>query len=500
MTDQAASADHEVLLDVQNISKSFGGVKALRDVSVQFRAGEVHALLGENGAGKSTLVKIIAGVYVADAGEVRTAGGDTARDVAMVFQELSVLPDLSVRDNLAISLRGKRSLLVGRRRVDQRVRELLEMAGLGDVDPHLPVSVLTLAQRQLLEIARGLAADARTLILDEPTATLSDAEIARVHGVVRSLTAEGRAIVYITHRMGEVFALSHRITVMRSGQVVATGPTSDFTMDGIVSDMLGEEVAAHLGQQHTVHAPVDGSVVVASRLGSGRRFQSVDFEARAGRVTAFFGQIGSGADDVVRAVAGLVPVTDGSLTLDGTELPTRDRSRSQRAGVAYVSPDRVLEGVFLAGTVTRNISSGTLDTVSTAGVISSRAEAHLARELAPRVAFDADRIETPVGNLSGGNQQKIAIARALATRPTVLVLNEPTRGVDIGARAGIYQALRDLAAEGVAVVVYTSDIVEVRELADEVVTMFRGRPVSTHALADVTDAEILADILQGSAA
>jgi ribose transport system ATP-binding protein len=494
---RAAQEANPVLLSVEHVSKSFGGVKALIDVSVQFRAGEVHALLGENGAGKSTLVKIIAGVYAADDGSVASPGGDSAHDVAMVFQELSVLPDLSVRDNLAISLRTGRNPLVTRRAITARVRELLDMAGLTDVDPDLPVSVLTLAQRQLLEIARGLAAHARTLILDEPTATLSDAEIERVHRVVRSLVAEGRAIVYITHRMGEVFALSDRVTVMRSGQVVASGPTSTFTMDRIVAHMLGEDVAAHLNDAHHDVTVPGGRTVTATGLSAHRRFHDIHFEARSGRITAFFGQIGSGADEVVRAVAGLTPVSEGQVSLDGAPLPTRDRSSSQRAGVAYVSPDRVVEGVFLSGTVTRNITSGALRSVSRAGVISANKEYQLASGLAPRVAFDPGRTGVRVGQLSGGNQQKIAIARALATRPKVLVLNEPTRGVDIGARAEIYKALRQLAADNVVVLVYTSDIVEIRELADDVVTMFRGRQVATHDIATVSDADILSDILQG---
>lgn len=490
--------DKPVLLDVQGVWKSFGGVHALSDASVAFRAGEVHALLGENGAGKSTLVKIIAGIHQADEGTVTSAGGDTTRDVAMVFQELSVLPDLSVADNLAISLRSGRGPLVRRGNVRTRVRELLDLAGLSDLNPDLPVSVLTLAQRQLLEIARGLAADAKTLILDEPTATLSDVEIERVHSVVRSLVAKGRAVVYITHRMGEVFALSDRLTVMRSGRVVASGPTADFTMDGIVTHMLGEAVAAGLGEKHVVGATENARTVTLRGLTAPRRFEDVDVEARSGRITAFFGQIGSGADDVARAVAGLVPSLEGDLLLDGTPMPTRDRASSQRAGVAYVSPDRVVEGVFLSATVTRNISAGALNAVSKGGVISRSAEVALADQIAPRVAFDTDRLNTPVGNLSGGNQQKVAIARALATRPKVLVLNEPTRGVDIGARAEIYRALRELATEDVVVVVYSSDIVEVRELADVVVTMFRGRRVGTHNISDVTDADILADILQGA--
>jgi ribose transport system ATP-binding protein len=489
----------EVLLSVSRISKSFGGAKALNDVSVDFRAGEVHALLGENGAGKSTLVKVIAGVVTADTGEVTFPGGSESSDVAMVFQELSVIPELSVRDNMALSMRRTSGLLVRREKLQERMQSALASAGLEDLDLDMPVEALPLAKRQLLEIARGLVADARTLILDEPTATLSDIEISRVHEVVRSLVAGGRSIVYITHRMGEVFRLADRITIMRSGSVVASGPTAEFTMDSVVTHMLGEE--------HTAGEAIHVKENFASEnrrklnirgLDSGHRFSDVSFTAQAGEVTALFGQIGSGADDVVRALVGLIPVTAGDIQLNEIQLSALTRPKSQKHGIAYVSADRVLEGVFLSGSVAQNVSSGALAAVSRLGTIRAELETDLARSIASKVAFDASRIRVPVGSLSGGNQQKIAIGRALATEPDVLVLNEPTRGVDIGARAEIYRALRQLSANNVIVIVYSSDIVELRELADRVITMFRGRPVSSNRTTDVMDSQILAEILHGA--
>ena len=491
----------EVLLSVSRISKSFGGAKALNDVSVDFRAGEVHALLGENGAGKSTLVKVIAGVVTADAGEITFPGGSESTDVAMVFQELSVIPELSVRDNMALSMRRTSGLLVRRERLQERMQSALTSAGLEDLDLDMPVEALPLAKRQLLEIARGLVADARTLILDEPTATLSDIEISRVHEVVRSLVAGGRSIVYITHRMGEVFRLADRITIMRSGSVVASGPTAEFTMDSVVTHMLGEE--------HTAGEAIHVKEIFASEsrrklnirdLASGHRFSDVSFTAHAGEVTALFGQIGSGADDVVRSLVGLIPVTAGDIQLNEIQLSALTRPKSQKHGIAYVSADRVLEGVFLSGSVAQNVSSGALAGVSRLGTIRAELETDLARSIALKVAFDPSRIRVPVGSLSGGNQQKIAIGRALATQPDVLVLNEPTRGVDIGARAEIYRALRQLSANNVIVIVYSSDIVELRELADRVITMFRGRPVSSNRTTDVTDSQILTEILHGAKA
>jgi ribose transport system ATP-binding protein len=490
------------LLSVTGVSKRFGGVQALDDVSVDFYAGEVHALLGENGAGKSTLMKIIAGVQPQDSGTVTTADGRD--DVAMVFQELSVIPALSVRDNLVLALRrsgGGHAGLLRRTSMEDAMRSALDRAGLSRLSLDVPVEALPLAQRQLLEIARGLAADARTLILDEPTATLSDVEIAKVHDVVRSLRADGHAIVYITHRLGEVFTLADRVTVMRSGKVVSNGPTDRFSMESLVADMLGadHEVAPPTTRVGSAARP-DEHTLIVDRACSGHRFHDVSFTAAAGQVTALFGQIASGADDLARALAGLMPITAGHLELDGQTLTRLNRASSQARGIAYVSADRVVEGVFLTGDVVRNVSSGALGRVSQVGVIRAAEERALARTISSRVAFDPNRVHTPVGQLSGGNQQKIAIARALATQPRMLVLSEPTRGVDIGARAEIYAALRELADTGVVIVVYSSDIVEIRELADRVLTMFRGGTVGDHQVADTDDARILADILHGAAA
>lgn len=491
--------DDVPLMRVSGVSKAFGGTQALTDVSMKFYGGEVHALLGENGAGKSTLMKIIAGVYAPDEGEL-VGSRDGELDVAMV-QELSVMPEMSVRENMELSRRAARGLLVDHKALEPGLVAALGAAGLGGVDPDMPVEALPLAQRQLLEIARGLYADANVLILDEPTATLSDVEIERVHEVVRKLVAQGHSIVYITHRLGEVFTLADRITVMRSGKVVATGPTAEFTMDEVVTMMLGHEHSAESAQ------PIAGLPAVEERrdltvsgLTVPHHFGDVTFTARAGEVLTLFGQIGSGADQVIRALAGLANVSTGSVSIDGQRVRVGSRPASQADGIAYVSADRTVEGVFLNYPVAGNISSGALRRTSRRGVISGRRERRLARELATKVAFDPDRIATPVGTLSGGNQQKIAIARALATLPKVLVLNEPTRGVDIGARAEIYKAVRALAHENVAVIVYSSDIVELRELGDRVITMFRGRVVADRPTGSITDAQLLAEILHGGAA
>ncbi|WP_377644993.1 sugar ABC transporter ATP-binding protein [Oryzobacter terrae] len=486
----------QVLLAVEGLSKSYGRARAMSDVSVSFAAGEVHALLGENGAGKSTLVKAIAGVITPDSGRIHGPAHESG-DVAMVFQELSVIPEMSIMDNLALSSRGRRGPVVSYAKLRERAQGSLAAAGLSNMALDQPVEVLSLAQRQLLEIARGLMANAKVLILDEPTATLSDVEIARVHSVIRSLTDTGTAIVYITHRLGEVFELADRISVMRAGRVVATGPTGDFSMKTLVTAMLG---ADHQPVQKDIpeSGPEARSVLAVEHASATGAYDDVSLEVRGGEVVALFGQIGSGADDLVRSVAGLLPLDGGQVLLDGAVLAVGDRARAQRAGISYISPDRVNEGVFLEAAVTTNISSGALHRTTSRGVINRRLETALAKELAALVALDPSRVREPVLAFSGGNQQKVAIARALASQPVVLVLNEPTRGVDIGARSEIYRSIRQRAAKGVLVLLYSSDIVEIRELADRVITMYRGRHVGTHKVDAVADSQLLTEILNGS--
>jgi ABC-type sugar transport system ATPase subunit len=484
-----------VLLAAESVTKSYGGVTVLDHVDIAFNAGEVHALLGENGAGKSTLVKVIAGVIAADSGSI-VGPAHVDGDIAMVFQELSVVPEMSVLDNLVLAARSK-GPLVPYRRLRGRALDALARAGLANVDLGSPVATLSLAKRQLLEIARGLMVDAKVLILDEPTATLSDVEIERVHGVIKELVAGGHSIVYITHRLGEVFSLSDRITIMRAGRIAATGPTSDFEMKDVVSHMLG---ADHVpGEKRTSSRPTASAQVGlrVSGLSALGQFEDISFEATSGAVLALFGQVGSGADDLVKALVGMTEVSGGMVTLRGEELSLRSRASTQRDGIAYVSADRVIEGVFLNASVSANVSSGALSRVSVRRVIQRAKELSLAKEEAAKVSLDPGRVREPAYAFSGGNQQKIAVARALATEPSVLVLNEPTRGVDIGARSEIYRSIRQLLSDDVIVIAYSSDIVEIRDLADRVITMYRGNVVEHHWVDDIDDAALITEILNG---
>jgi ABC-type sugar transport system ATPase subunit len=487
------------LVQASNLVKRFGDQLALDDVTVTIRAGEIHALLGENGAGKSTLVKTIVGEVSLDSGSLEgtamAAGG-----IAMVYQELSIIGALSIRDNIALSIRRLYGGALARTgRIDGEVRAVLARANLESVDLDAPASSLSLGQRQLLEIAKALSADSEILILDEPTATLSDAEIALVHSVVRRIASEGRAVVYITHRLGEVFALADRITVMRSGRVVQDGLVADFTMDVLVTAMLGHKLRPVQRSSATAVESSHRPILELSRSGSSGRFADVNLPVFAGQVLALFGQLGSGADHIARAIAGALPIHTGELRVSETTTKKMSRIRARRLGIGFVSADRAREGVFLEATSRTNISSGVLDRVGSLGVLSRAKEQRLATRIGGLITLPPEKTDVLVGTLSGGNQQKVGIGRVLATTPRVLVLDEPTRGVDVGARTELYTSLRELAAQGAAIVVYTSDIAEIRELADVVVSVFRGKVVGRHDVGAITDDALLKEILHGAA-
>jgi ribose transport system ATP-binding protein len=486
-----------ILLQAVGLTKAYGRATILDNVDVTFRGGEIHALLGENGAGKSTLVKILAGVIAQTAGEVRGSAHEGG-DVAMVFQELSVVPQLSVLDHLVLADRSK-GVFVPYRRLPRQARDFLRLTGLEHVPLDRPVETLSLAEQQLLEIARGLMRDAKVLILDEPTATLSDVEIRRVHEAARRVVKVGHGVVYITHRLGEVFQLADYVTIMRSGKIVANGPTHMFEMRDIISHMLGRAYSAPVEALDSEVSSSGSPVLGVTGLSLSTKFSDVSFVCNGGRILALFGQVGSGADDVVRALAGLSPPMSGSAALRGSRLPLDSHAETKRRGMTYVPADRATEGVFLNASVTTNISSSALDRVSCWRILRGKRENALARTEAVKVRLAETRLGEQVQAFSGGNQQKVALARALACAPRLLLMSEPTRGVDIGARPDIYESLRRLARQGVPVVVSTSDLVEIRDLADDVMTMYRGRIVGSHVVSRTDDATLLTEILRGAA-
>jgi len=491
----------ETILQVTGLRKTYGGIVALDNVDFELRAGEIHGLCGENGAGKSTLVKILGGLVAPSEGEIKVAG-DTLRPgkrtdprlIAIVHQELSIIPALSVLDNVMMGDERVGSIYI-RSKFAADVRRQVDALGLEHIDIHQPASELSLAEQQLIEIARCVLRGARVLILDEPTATLADSEIHRVFVAVRWLQKQGTTVVFISHRLNEVFELTDRISVFRNGKHVLTTETAGLTSDELVRAMIGRDVARRVVDQ----ALPDATGMPRLRL---ERFaipgkvQPLNLSVPGGQIIGFVGQLGSGADLLVEALSGVRPHT-GMVTLDNEEVRIRTPKQAIEKGIAYVPEDRAGKGVFLETTVAMNVTASILDRLTAFGLLRPKAEADAARALAVRFAIDPRRLTSTVSQLSGGNQQKVAIAKAAALEPRLLILNEPTRGVDIGARAEIYEQLREMAGHGLTIIFFSTDFEEVLELADRVVTIFRGQVINDRGVADVSMSSILNDIIHG---
>jgi len=489
------------VLSVEGLGKSYTGVRALHDVSFSLGSGEIRGICGENGAGKSTFVKILMGITQPDSGSIRIAG--RARDIpgprqaqgmglGIVAQELSLAPHLSILDNIWLGSAGV-PLLHRRQALRERAQKALDALGVGDWDLNGRVGALTMGQRQIVEIARLLARDTQVLILDEPTATLSDSEIERILAVLRELKAQGRSVIYISHRLGEIFELCDTVTVFRNGECVATKPVQEVSREGLIELMLGRPFDEMYPQHHA--NPDARNALVIERLTVPGMVHDFSAVAPRGKILCVAGQIGSGAAMVTRAAAGLLPDAIGRLTLDGKTLRLGSVPHCVARNVFFLSEDRAAEGLFPPMKVLDNLVATRLDAHAPLGVLSWRALRRIATHLAERVGVDRNRLGTAAVNLSGGNQQKLLFGRTLErTEPGVLLMNEPTRGIDVGARAEIYRLMRRLCDLGYALVMTSSDLEEVVGIADIVVTMYRGRTVARYEGERIAMSTILADI------
>lgn len=494
----------DVVLSVRDLKKSFGGIQALKGVDFELRRGEIHALCGENGAGKSTLVRIIGGLSSPDSGEISISGSPMRfgqrtdpRLVSIVHQELSIIPHLSVLDNVLIGdARVGEFYFRSRYRAD--VRRRLDEIGLGNVSLDEHAGKLSIAEQQLLEICRAVMRGAKILILDEPTASLSDGEIKRVFETVRWLSGNGTAVIYISHRLPEIFSLTHSTTVFRNGRRVMTKPTAEWTNEELVTEMIGRAVEP----AHSVRAPDAGSkladVISLKGLHLPGRLGPVDFAVKAGEIVGVVGQLGSGANALIETLAGLEKHYGGEIRIGGELHELRSLAKSIDGGIAYVSEDRGGKSLFLGAPVEVNLTAAILDRIQRGGILRFAAADKIARQLASTFQIDAKRLPGAVSDLSGGNQQKVAIAKSVALEPRILLLNEPTRGVDVGARTEIYRELKGLAEAGTAIVFFSTDLEEIRELSHRVVTIFKGTIVNDLPVENTTMDSILADVLRGS--
>jgi ribose transport system ATP-binding protein len=474
----------EVILNMTNIHKAFGPVRALRTAAFELRRGEIHALAGENGAGKSTLMHIIDGILQPDGGEilldgkpVKIASPNAANrlGIGFVHQEIALCPEISVAENMFMSETGQsKSWFMNYRDLGKRAATILKE--IGDIDPASRAGDLSISQQQIVEITKALTLDCRILILDEPTAALTETEAQTLFRIMHRLAERGIAIIYISHRMAEIFEHCDRITVMRDGCHIRTENISEISPEEVVNSMVGRVLDKLYPPKLAEEEKSNDVILSVRRLNEGKRVFDVDFDLRRGEILGLAGLIGAGRSEIVRAVCRLEGKPKGEVTLRGRPLRLKDYRDSIREGLVYLSEDRKGDGLFLNMSIAANVSALDVGRISNGmGFIERRKEMKRADELGRRLKLRANSVGDAVSTLSGGNQQKVALARMLSVEPQVVFLDEPTRGVDVGAKAEIHRQIRELAREGVGVIVISSELPELIGVSDRVLVVREGR-------------------------
>lgn len=486
------------LLRMAGICKRFPGVQALADADLEVLAGEVHVLLGENGAGKSTLMKILCGQYAADGGEVRLAGDIISPDspieaerlgLVMIHQELNLVPGLSVAENIFLGHEPGRCGLIRSRTMRRTSSEILHRLGC-EVDPDAPVSSLSVAEQQLVEIARALREEARVLVMDEPTAALSDAEIEALFEVIRSICRDGVPVIYISHRMKEIFAVGDRVTVMRDGRTVGTRVVGATDVGELVRLMVGRTIDEQIAKRQV---PIGDTVLEVRGLGRADALAPVDLAVRSGEIVGVAGLMGSGRTELARAIFGADPIDSGSVTVAGTTMSHPTPSTSIAAGLGFLTEDRKQQGLVLLCSVTENITLTSLDDdAKLGGLLDLGAESRRAGILVEKLGIRAASLDQEVVNLSGGNQQKVVLARWLAANCRVLLFDEPTRGIDVAGKAEIYELIGELVEQGVAVLLISSEMPELLGLSDRIAVMHEGAIQGVLPRSEVTQERVMA--------
>ena len=470
----------EVIVSMKNITKTFPGVKALDNVNFELRSGEVMALLGENGAGKSTLMKILSGVYTRDSGTMEIFGteyGDLtpkkAREigVAIIHQELNMCRHLTVTENMFLGREKAGRLTLKESEMEAEARRILGDLKI-DLDPRQTVGDLPVSKQQMVEIAKALSVNAKILIMDEPTSSLTAKEIDELFRIIRQLKAEGRGIVYISHRLEELQAIVDRVTIMRDGQYIMDSDFKDLTMDKIIANMVGREIKEQFPR---VTCEKGEKVFEVRNLNAGRLVRDINFSLYEGEIVGFAGLMGAGRTELMKVLYGALPRSSGSVTLDGREVVTRSPQDGLANGIVYISEDRKRDGLVLGMSVKENMSLTALRYFSRAGgSLKHKDEQQAVSDFIRLFNVKTPSMEQAIGLLSGGNQQKVAIARGLMTRPKVLILDEPTRGVDVGAKKEIYQLINQFKADGLSIILVSSEMPEVLGMSDRIIVMHEG--------------------------
>ncbi len=480
-----ATAAETALLQMDGICKSFPGVRALHNVSFELRHGEVHALVGENGAGKSTLIKILAGALEREAGEIRVEGeiaqlrtpqSAIAAGVSVIYQEFNLVPHLSVAENIYLGREPRHWIVIDFARMRRGARALLDRLGAGFSESAL-VSGLSVAEQQMVEIAKALSVESKVLVMDEPSATLTEHELAALFEQIRRLRSEGVSIIYVSHRLEEVFEIADRVTVLRDGEVVGTAPVAELDTQQIIRMMVGRDLE---GQESAAGSPESEARQTADELlrveglCRGAKVRNVSFTLHRGEILGVAGLVGAGRTELARAIFGADQTTGGALYLDGRQVRPRSPAHAISLGIGLVPEDRKLQGLVLGLAVSSNVTLANLGAVSAAGVISGRQERQVADDYVQKLDIATPGVQQISRNLSGGNQQKVVLAKWLFAQSRVLIFDEPTRGIDVGAKQEIYGIMRDVANAGAGVIMISSELPEILRMSDRIMVMHEG--------------------------
>ena len=490
-------SDHPYLLEISGISKGFPGVIALDNVQLRVRAGSVLALMGENGAGKSTLMKIIAGIYQPDSGEIRLRGKQVTLDnplaaqhlgIAMIHQELNLMPFMSIAENIWIGREQLNSLhMVDHREMHRCTAELLKRLRI-NLDPEEQVGHLSIAERQMVEIAKAVSYDSDVLIMDEPTSAITETEVAHLFSIIADLKAQGKGIIYITHKMSEVFTIADEVAVFRDGAYIGLQRADSMDGDSLISMMVGRELTQLFPERQK---PTGKLVLSVKDLSLNGIFKNVSFDLHAGEVLGIAGLMGSGRTNIAEAIFGITPSTSGEIILDGAPIRVSDPHFAIEKGFALLTEDRKLSGLFPCLSVGENMEMAVLPQFVGKGFVNQKALRTLCEEMCKKLRVKTPSLEQCIDTLSGGNQQKALLARWLMTNPRVLILDEPTRGIDVGAKAEIYRLISVLASEGMAVIMISSELPEVLGMSDRVMVMHEGELMGTLDRADATQERVM---------
>lgn len=493
------------ILEVSGVTKEFPGVKALKGVSLSIMPGEVHSLCGENGAGKSTLIKVLTGAHQMDSGKYLIDGQEVAfkstheainKGIACIYQELSIVPQLDVGKNMFLgNLPQKRDNrgLIDYKTLYSETQKLLDRLGLG-VSPKAIAGELSVGQQQMIEIGRALTRNARVIIMDEPTSSLSERETETLLKLIDTLTKSGVAIVYISHKLDEVMQISDRITVIRDGENIITVNKSDVTKDALITHMIGRTLE-NLYQKKPVEK--GETVLEVKSLTRKGVFKDISFSVRKGEVLGFFGLVGAGRSEIMRALFGVDSYDRGDICIDGEKVKIKNPDIAISRGMGFAPEDRKLEGLSLRLSILLNMTLVKLRDINTLGFIRKKEQVQVAEQYVDSISIKTPSTAQLVGNLSGGNQQKVVIAKWLMMHPKVLILDEPTRGIDVGSKSEIYGLISELASQGVAVLVVSSEIPEILGICDRVITISEGKKTADMKIEGVTSAEILKAALGG---